>query len=64
MTLTESLRKRFSNMFWFSIWFLPLIGLLCLAGMTTAPFSEFLFWYAVGAVVGLPLFVTIDMIKR
>lgn len=64
MTLSESLAKRFKNMFFFSIWFIPVLGLLCLAGAATAPFGEYMFWYVVGAVVSLPLFVTIDMIRR
>jgi len=64
MTFRESLKKRLINMFFFSIWFLPLIGLICLAGWAEAPFVEYLFWYTVGAVASLPLFLAIDRAKK
>lgn len=63
MTLQESLKYRLRNIAFFTLWFIPTLSLFLLAGWTTAPFGEYLFWYALGAIIGLPVWVSVDMIR-
>lgn len=63
--MKEDLVRRLKNSAAFTLFFfLPIIVLLALFGLLAAPLSEYLFWYAVGMVIGLPVWVTVDYLRR
>lgn len=61
--MLTALKNRLSNLAWSTVIFFSVLLVMDLFGVLVSPLSEYAFWYMIGAVVGLPLFLAYDYKK-